>query len=199
MIRFLKWLRGRRYRRCTGLSEESETSFGGESRHSLVEEFAISYLNGALKPNLAERNPINGQDIEYLMDAPQFDRLRRSDVWSYGNAVGTGYQYKVVYKDRRFSDLERLLPVYSGTVQAAEAERAAAEQRLYEIVMLLIKEGRVPKTFRIQPQGAQVAKLLAMIEQLGRTMDELGRRVRELEEKLEARAGPELQQSSPSQ
>ena len=89
--------------------------------------------------------------------------------------------------------------MYSGTVQAADADKAAAEQRLYETIMLLIKEGRLPKTFSIQTQGAQVAKLLAMIEQLGRTMDELGRRVRELEEKLEARAEPELQQSPPSQ
>jgi hypothetical protein len=197
LIQFLKWLRSRRYGRCPGLTEEGGTSFGEESRRRLVEEFAVSYYNGSLKPNLAEKNPINGQDVEYLMDGPQFDRIRRSEVWSYGNAVGTGYQYKVVYKDRRFSDLEKLLEVYSGTVLTAQGDRSLAGQRLYEIIMLMIKEGRLPKTFRIQ-KGAQEEKLLAMVEQLGRSMDELGRRVKELEEKLGARDEPQLQQSSPS-
>jgi hypothetical protein len=179
------------------LAEEGGTSFGGESRHRLVEEFVVSYYNGSLKTNLAEKNPINGRDVEYLMDGPQFDGLRRSDVWSYGSAVGTGYQYRVVYKDKRFSDLEKLLEVYSGTVRAEEADRTLVEQRLYEMIMLMIKEGRLPKTFRIQSKGAQEEKLLAMVEQLGRSMDELGRRVKELEEKLEAQ--DRLQQSSPAQ
>jgi len=198
LIQFLKWLRSKRYGRCLGLTEEGETSFGEESRHRLVEEFTVSYYNGSLKPNLAEKNPINGRDVEYLMDGPQFDRIRRSDVWSYGSAIGTGYQYKVVYKDRRFSELEKLLEVYSGTVLTAEADRTLAGQRLYEMIMLMIKEGRLPKTFRIQSKGAQEEKLLAMVEQLGRSMDELGRRVKELEEKLEARDRPQLQQSFPS-
>ena len=180
------------------MTEEGGTSFGEESRHRLVEEFTVSYYNGSLKPNLAEKNSINGRDVEYLMDGPQFDRIRRSDVWSYGSATGTGYQYKVVYKDRRFSELEKLLEVYSGTVLTAEADRTLAGQRLYEMIMLMIKEGRLPKTFRIQSKGAQEEKLLAMVEQLGRSMDELGRRVKELEEKLEARDRLQLQQSLPS-
>ena len=162
-------------------------------RHRLVEEFVVSYYNGSLKPNLAEKNPINCLDIEYLMDGPEFDRIRRSDVWSYGNAVGTGYQYRVVYKDRRYSDLEKLLGTYSGTGTAAEEDRVMVEQRLYEMIMLMIKEGRLPKTFRIQSRRDQEDKLLAMVEQLARSMDELGRRVKELEEKLEARPEQLLQ------
>jgi len=181
--------------RCPGLTEESGTSFGEEMRRRLVDEFVISYYNGSLKPNLAEKNPINGRDVEYLMDAPEFDRIRRSDVWSYGTAVGTGYQYKVVYKDRRYSDLEKLLETHSGTGTAAEEDVAPMEQRLYEMIMLMIREGRLPKSFRIPSRGAQEEKLLAMVEQLGRSMDELGRRVKELEDKLEARGEPRLQQS----
>ena len=164
-------------------------------RQRLVEEFVVSYYNGSLKPNLAEKNPINGLEIEYLMDGPQFDKIRRSDVWSYGNAVGTGYQYKVVYKDRRYSDLERLLETYSGTGTTVEGDRATLEQRLYEMIMLMIKEGRLPKTFRIPSREAQEGKLLAMVEQLARSMDELGRRVKELEMKLESHDEPQLQQS----
>ena len=125
------------------MTEESGTSFGEEMRRRLVDEFVISYYNGSLKPNLAEKNPINGRDVEYLMDAPEFDRIRRSDVWSYGTAVGTGYQYKVVYKDRRYSDLEKLLETHSGTGTAAEEDVAPVEQRLYEMIMLMIREGRL--------------------------------------------------------
>ena len=179
--------------RCLELTEESGKSFGEEMRHRLMEEFAVSYYNGSLKPNLAEKNPINGRDIEYLMDGPEFDRIRRSDVWSYGNAVGTGYQYKVVYKDRRYSDLDKLLEAYSGTGTTAEGDRAPLEQRLYEMIVLMIKEGRLPKSFRIPSRESQEDKLAAMVEQLGRSMDELGRRVKELEEKLEVRNEPQLQ------
>jgi len=167
------------------VTEEGGTSFSEGMRHRLVEEFAISYYNGSVKPNLAEKNPINGRDIEYLMDGPQFERIQRADVWSYGNAVGTGYQYRVVYKDKRYSDLEKLLAVYSGTVQAAEEDRTLVEQRLYEMILLMLKEGRLPKTFRVQStREIQEERLLAMVEELGRSMDELGKRVKELEARL---------------
>jgi hypothetical protein len=154
-------------------------------RHRLVEEYAVSYYNGSVKPNLAEKNPINGRDIEYLMDGPQFERIRRADVWSYGNAIGTGYQYRVVYKDKRYFDLEKLLEMYSGTVQTAEEDKALVEQRLYEMILLMMKEGRLPKTFKVQStKETQEERLLAMVEELGRSMDELGKRVKELEARL---------------
>jgi len=154
-------------------------------RHRLVEEFAVSYYNGSVKPNLAEKNPINGRDIEYLMDGHQFEGIQRAEVWSYGNAIGTGYQYRVVYKDKRYSDLEKLLEMYSGTVQTAEEDRMLVEQRLYEMIMLMMREGRLPKTFKVQSaRGIQEERLLAMVEELGRSMDELGKRVKELEARL---------------
>jgi len=169
----------------SSLTEESGTSFSEGMRHRLVEEFAVSYYNGSVKPNLAEKNPINGRDIEYLMDAPEFERIQRADIWSYGNAIGTGYQYRVVYKDKRYSDLERLLAMYLGTVQAAEGERTLVEQRLYEMTLLMLKEGRLPKTFKVQStREAQEERLVAMVEELGRSMDELGKRVKELEARL---------------
>jgi hypothetical protein len=168
-----------------GLTEEGGTSFSEGMRHRLVEEFVVSYYNGSVKPNLAETNPINARDIEYLMDGPQFERIQRADVWSYGNAIGTGYQYRVVYKDKRYSDLERLLEMYSGTVQTAEEDRTLVEQRLYEMILLMLKEGRLPKTFKVQStKEAQEERLLAMVAELGRSMDELGKRVRELEARL---------------
>jgi len=172
-------------RTASKMTEEGGTSFSEGLRHRLVEEFVISYYNGSVKPNLAEKNPINWRDIEYLMDGPQFEKIRRADVWSYGNAVGTGYQYRVVYKDKRYSDLEKLLEMYSGTVQTLEEDRTTSEQRLYEMILLMMKEGRLPKTFKVQStKETQEERLLAMVEELGRSMDELGKRVKELEARL---------------
>ena len=172
--------------------ESGERIFGDAMRHKLVEDFVVSYLNGSLKPNLAEKNPTTGRDVEFLMDAPEFNRIRKSEVWSYSNAGGTGYQYRVVYKDRRFSDLERLVEVYSGTVSATEQDGTAAEQSLYQFVLLMIKEGRVPKSFRIQSaQEVQEQKMAALVEELAKSLEELGARVRAIEERLAARQASE--------
>ena len=181
------------------LTEASESSFGDSMKHRLVEEFVVSYYNGSLKPNMAEKNPMNGRDIEYLMDGLQFERLRKPDVWSFSNAVGTGYQYRVVYKDKRFSDLERLLDTYSGTISAPEEDKPLVEQKLYELIMLMIKEGRLPKTFRIQSaREVQDEKLVQMVEELEHTLDELALRVRKLEEQL-TKASPKPQDAPPTQ
>jgi len=185
-------------RTASGLTEEGGTSFSEGMRHRLVEEFAVSYYNGSVKPNLAEKNPINGRDIEYLMDGPQFERIRRADVWSYGNAIGTGYQYRVVYKDKRYSDLEKLIEKYSGTAQTAAEDRTLVEQRLYEMILLMMKEGRLPKTFKVQStKETQEERLLAMVEELGRSMDELGKRVKELEARLASQEADAAQVSTP--
>lgn len=165
--------------------EGSNNSFGGEMKHRLVEEFVVSYINGSLKPNFAEKNPMSGRDVEFLMDGPQFDRTKKTDVWYHSSAVGTGYQYRVVYRDRRFSDLDRLIQLYSGTLPVTEEDRFVVEQRLYEIVMLMIKEGRLPKTFQVKSaKEAENEKLAMLVEELGRSLDELGKRVRRLEEQL---------------
>ena len=178
--------------------EGSDGSFGGETKRRLVEEFVVSYINGALKPNFAEKNPMSGRDVEFLMDGPQLDRTKKAEIWSHSSAVGTGYQYRVVYRDRRFSDLNRLVQLYSGTLPVTEEDRPVVEQKLYELVMLMIKEGRLPKTFQVKPAAeAENAKLTALVEELGRSLDELGKRVRRLEEQLavqtEVRAGDEQQ------
>jgi len=169
------------------VTEDNDGSFSGSMRRRLLEDFVVSYYNGTLNPNIAEKDPSTGRDVEFLMDAPQFDKIRKSDVWSFSNAVGTGYQYRVVYKDRRFSDLGRLVGVYSGTSEAAGEDRASAEQDLYQLILLMIKEGRMPKSFKIRSsQEVQEQKVIAMVEELGRTMEELGRKVRAIEEKLAA-------------
>ena len=154
-------------------------------KHRLVEEFSVSYINGSLKPNLAEKNPMSSKDVEFLMDGFQLDRTKKTDIWSFGNAVGTGYQYRVVYRDRRFSDLDRLVQLYSGTLPVTEEDRPVVEQKLYELVMLMIKEGRLPKSFQVRSANeVENDKLVTLVEELGRSLDELGKRVRKLEEQL---------------
>jgi hypothetical protein len=167
------------------VTEDNDGSFSESMRRRLLEDFVVSYYNGTLNPNIAEKDPSTGRDVEFLMDAPQFDKIRKSDVWSFSNAVGTGYQYRVVYKDRRFSDMGRLVGVYSGTSETAGEDRTSAEQDLYQLILVMIKEGRMPKSFKIRSsQEVHEQKVIAMVEELGRTMEELARKVRAIEEKL---------------
>ena len=175
------------------MTEESDGNFGGEMKHRLVEEFVVSYINGSLKPNFAEKNPMSGRDVEFLMDGPPLDRTKKTDIWSYSSAVGTGYQYRVVYRDRRFSDLGRLVQLYSGTLPVTEEDRSVVEQKLYELVVLMIKEARLPKSFQVKSaKEAENEKLAALVEELRQSLDELGKRVRRLEEQLATRNEVEL-------
>ena len=153
-------------------------------RHQLVEDFAVSYYNGSIRPNLAEKNPINGRDIEYLMDGRQFEKTNRPEIWSYSSATGTGYQYKVTYRDKRFSNLDHLLEMYSGKMAATESDQPLVEQRLYELILLLIKEGRLPRNFKIQPASdTRISNLVSMVEQLGQSIADLEKRLRRIEER----------------
>jgi len=146
-----------------------------------------------MKPDLAERNPTDGRPIEYLMDGPEFGRLNRRDVWSYSNAPGTGYQYRVIYNDKRFSDLEDLLGKYSGRVRIDGDDMPKVEQNLYELILVLIKEGRLPKNFKIQSaKDPRLDKLAIELEQLRQLMNEVDERVRRLERNMDVKQGTSL-------
>lgn len=158
-----------------------------------MEDFATACLNGSIKPDIAERNPTDGRAIEYLMDGPEFGRLNKKEVWSYSNAAGTGYQYRVTYKDKRFSDLDDLLGMYSGTGRVEEDDMPKVEQRLYEQVLVLIKEGRLPKNFKIQSsKDLRLDKLVVELEQLKQLMNSVDERVRRLEQNTEIKERPAL-------
>jgi hypothetical protein len=168
--------------------ETNDASFGREMRKRLVEEFAVAYYNGTVKPNLAEKNSMTGREAEFLMDGPQFDKIKRSDIWTSSNAIGTGYQYRVTYKDKRFSDLDRLLEIYSGGNSAEESDQPSAEERLYRMILVLIKERRLPQTFKVQPpKDPRIEGLVASVEHLTRSMEEMEKRLKRLEEAQPAR------------
>ena len=179
------------------MTENDDTSFGAAMRRRLIEDFVVPYYNGTLKPNLAEKNPTDGRDVEYLMDGPQFEKIRRTEIWSYSNAVGTGYGYRVVYKDRRFSDVDRLVGIHSGSVPVSDEDKSAAEQSLYQLILILIKEGRLPNNFKIQSaREASAERVVSMVEELGRSLDELGKRVRMIEQQLAIEPAQKLQNDS---
>lgn len=162
-------------------------------RRRLVEDFAVAYYNGSIKPNFAEKNPITGLDAEYLMDGPQFEKIKKSEMWASSSAVGTGYQYRVIYRDKRFSDLERLLEMYSAGVKTVESEQSSVEERLYRIILLMIKEGRLPQNFKVQPaRDPRIEGLLSSVEQLTRSMEDMEKRLKTLEETQTGRPEPAL-------
>ena len=178
---------------------DNETSFGEGMRHRLVEDFAVAYYNGSIKPNLAEKNPMNGRDTEFLMDGPQFEKIKRSEIWAYSNAVGTGYQYRVTYRDKRFSDLDRLLEMYSGGLTTVEDGQPSVEERLYWLIMLLIKERRLPQTFKVQPaKDSRIDGLVATVAHLTRSMDDLEKRLKRLEEGQAAQSHSIVPTESPA-
>ena len=167
------------------------SSFGREMRQRILEDFVVAYYNGSLKPNLAEKDPMTGKDVEFLMDGPQFDKIKKSEIWSHSTAIGSGYQYKVVYKDKRFSGLGQLLGAYTGSLAVAEEDKSAVEQGLYEVVLLLIKEGRLPQSFKIHPvKDARVEKLNDTVERLTQALDTLEKRVKSLEDAYPVQATP---------
>ena len=151
-----------------------------------MEEFAVAYMNGSLKPNLAEKNPTDDREIQFLMDGPQFGRINRLDIWSYSDAVGTGYQYRVTYRDKRFSDLDTLLSMYIGRSAVEEGDKPMVEQRLYDLVLLLMREGRLPKSFKIQTtKDVRLDKFLAELEQLKSSLEAFDKRIKKIEEQME--------------
>jgi hypothetical protein len=162
-------------------------------RRRLVEDFALAYYNGSIKPNFAEKNPMTGLNAEYLMDAPQFEKIKKSEIWASSSAVGTGYQHRVTYKDKRFSDLDSLLESYSAGVQTVESDQSSVEDRLYRLILQMIKEGRLPPSFKVQPaKDSRIEGLLSTVEHLTRSMEDLEKRLKTLEEVQIARSEPVL-------
>lgn len=173
-----------------GEIEDNESSFSPGVRHRLVDDFAVSYYNGSIKADLAEKNPTTGKDVEYLMDGHQFEKLDRSEVWSYSTAVGTGYQFRVTYRDKRYSDLVRLLAMYSGRIAVTEEDSPLVEQKLYDLILLMLQEKRLPQNFKIQPvKDPRLDRMIAAADQLARSFDTLEMRVKALEDRLKEREG----------
>ena len=174
------------------MSDRSDDStFGMTMRRRLIEDFAVAYYNGSIKPNFAEKNPITLQDAEFLMDGAQFEKIPKSDIWTSSSAVGTGYQYRVIFRDKRFFDLDRLLEKYSAGVNAAESDQASVEERLHRLILQMIKEGRLPQSFKVQPaKDSRIEGLVSAVEHLTQSLEELEIRLKRLEEAQTARSEP---------
>ncbi|HEY6283488.1 MAG TPA: hypothetical protein VIW22_06150, partial [Nitrososphaerales archaeon] len=109
------------------------------------------------------------------------------------SAVGTGYQYRVIYRDKRFSDLDRLLEMYSAGVTTVESDQSSVEERLHRLILQMIKEGRLPQSFKVQPpRDSRIEGLISDVEQLTRLTEDLEKRLRSLEETQVTRSEPVL-------
>jgi hypothetical protein len=181
------------------MSERSEdSSFGMTMRRRLIEDFAVAYYNGSLKPNFAEKNPITLLDAEFLMDGPQFEKIPKSEIWASSSAVGTGYQYRVIYRDKRFSGLDRLLEMYSAGATTIEGDQTSVEERLHRLILQMIKEGRLPPSFKVQPpKDSRIEGLLSSVEHLSKSMEELEKRLKILEESQTTRSLPVITSEPP--
>jgi CRISPR/Cas system type I-B associated protein Csh2 (Cas7 group RAMP superfamily) len=170
-----------------------ESTFGLTMRRRLIEDFAVAYYNGSIKPNFAEKNPITLQDAEFLMDGPQFEKIPKSDIWTSSSAVGTGYQYRVIFRDKRFTDLDRLLEKYSAGVNTAESDQASVEERLHRLILQMIKEGRLPQSFKVQPtKDPRIEGLVSAVEHLTQALEDMEMRLKRLEEAQTAVSEPVL-------
>jgi hypothetical protein len=176
------------------LSERTDDSaFGMTMRRRMIEDFAVAYYNGSIKPNFAEKNPITYLDAEFLMDAPQFEKIPKSEIWASSSAVGTGYQYKVIYRDKRFSGLDRLLEMYSAGLTSIEGDQISVEERLHRLILQMIKEGRLPPSFKVQPpKDSRIEGLVSAVEQLTQSLEDLEIRLKRLEEAQTAKSEPLL-------
>jgi hypothetical protein len=188
----ISWCRGK-------LSERNDDStFSMTMRRRMIEDFAVAYYNGSIKPNFAEKNPITLQDAEFLMDGPQFEKIPKSEIWKSSSAVGTGYQYRVTYRDKRFSDLDRLLEMYSGGTTTAEMDQPSVEERLHRLILQMIKEGRLPQNFKVQPaKDSRIEGLLTAVESLTRSLEDLEKRLKRLEEAQTPRQEPAIPNEPP--
>jgi hypothetical protein len=73
--------------------------------------------------------------------------------------------------------------MYSGNVSLEENDRAWVEQSLYDLILLLIKEKRLPQSFKIQPaKDPRIDTLISEVERLTHVIEELEKRVIKVEE-----------------
>jgi hypothetical protein len=64
-----------------------------------------------------------------------------------------------------------------------ENDRAWVEQSLYDLILLLIKEKRLPQSFKIQPaKDPRIDTLISEVERLTHVIEELEKRVIKVEE-----------------
>ena len=143
-----------------------------------MQEFVISCYNRTVVPDLADKNA-NRVNIGSWRDDNA--KINGNLIWSIGGKDSFDRNF-IVMKDNRFSELDELLDKYSERIDCPEEEKPLIEKKLYSMILLLMKEGRVPKSFQIQPfRDSQIESLTSKIDRIAKLIDNLERRVKGLE------------------
>ncbi len=76
-------------------------------------------------------------------------------------------------EDERFADLDKYVDIVSRVIETQEEARLDAEKKLYGLVMLLNREGRIHGAFAVQPyKDAEIERLDKQIAILTKRFDE---------------------------
>ncbi|MDA4124605.1 MAG: hypothetical protein OK438_04040 [Thaumarchaeota archaeon] len=160
--------------------------FNEGQRHSLVQDFSVAYYNRDVIPDVTDKDA-NNEDVNFAFSKGEngsyknFYKLRKSEVVSYEwDSSYSRYEVKLV--DERFKELNALLDKYSDA-DTPSTDKLLVEKELYRLIRILMKEGRVPKTFKLQPfRDAQMSHLASSLERTTKLLDTLEKRVRGLED-----------------
>lgn len=166
-----------------------DTYFTEETKHALVEDFAVSYYNRSVDnkkfvPDLAQKS-VNEINLRTAMSQTTLDKYKDSQIWSYDDYDGayrSTYDYWVTFRDERFSELEDLLDKYTDRIEVPPTEKPLIEKKLYSLIMLLMREGRVPASFQLIPyRSAMMDRLGSGLERATKLIDNLEKRVKNIE------------------
>ncbi|MDG6950890.1 MAG: hypothetical protein JRN12_03475 [Nitrososphaerota archaeon] len=159
----------------------SDSYFNEKTRHSLVQTFAVCYFNREVKPDLAQKGR-TGANAEFSVHYSSLDKYPKETVWSCKLQSYSSYDYYMVLKDERFSELDELLDKYSDRIEVPESEKALIEKKLYSLTLLMMKEDRLPHSFRLEPvHDAEMNNLASKLERTTKLLDNLERRIANIE------------------
>lgn len=170
--------------------ESKDDYFNPAFRHNLVQEFCIAYYNKDFKPDVALKSETSGQDAHWYSDSTiDLEKWKgEPGVISYidnGRVSSAGYRYSVILRDSRFKELDALVEKYFDP-DTPSADKLNTEKELYKLVRILMKDNRIPKSFKMQPfRDAQLESIAMKQERTVRLLDALEKRVASLEDLAE--------------
>ena len=168
-------------------TRQSPRTYYNESfKHSLVEDFTVSYYNHSIRLDLGERD-LNGEPVIHTFDdgLPK-DEKNKKKILSYSTYRNTFNgeitQWYVRFLDERFSDFEELMGKYSGHIETPIEQKPKMEKAIYSRILLLLKEKRVNGDFKLEPlRNAQLEILANKIDRVAKLLEKLEERVSRLE------------------
>jgi hypothetical protein len=135
--------------------------------HKTAQDFAVSYNNHAFGIDRSDRSPLPPQHQTPASSA-DFDRILK-EMSERPIAIVRPVRTK---EDGRFADLDKYVDIVSRVTEASEPVRVEAEKKLYGLIMVLSREGRISGGFGIQPyRNAEIERLDKRIDVMTKRLD----------------------------